>query len=61
MTPSGVVGVKPNGLCTMIPVISQSLNEIATELRDWLDSNSSNKKLDDWYKKYGNYFAFKKI
>lgn len=45
----------------MIPVINKSLDKIATELKDWIDGNSSNKKLDDWYKKYGNYFAFKKI
>lgn len=51
----------PNGLCTMVPVINKSLDKIATELKDWIDGNSSNKKLDDWYKKYGNYFAFKKI
>ena len=59
MTPSGVVGVKPNGLCTMIPVISKPLDEIALELKDWVDG-SSNSKLDLWYNKYGEYFAFKR-
>ena len=60
MTPSGVVGVKPNGLCTMIPVISKPLDDVAIELRGWLDGES-NPKLDEWYRKYGSYFAFKKL
>lgn len=50
----------PNGLCTMIPYIPKSLDEVAGELRDWLDG-SSNDKLDKWYNKYGEYFAFKKL
>lgn len=33
---------------------------VATELRDWIDG-STNQKLDIWYNKYGEYFAFKKI
>lgn len=48
-----------NGLCTMIPYISKSLDEVATELRDWIDG-SANQKLDIWYNKYGDYFAFKR-
>ncbi len=59
MTPSGVVGVKPNGLCTMIPYIPKSLDDVAGELKSWLDG-ANNPMLDKWYKKYGNYFAFKK-
>lgn len=50
----------PNGLCTMIPYISKSLDEVAAELRNWIDG-SANQKLDIWYNKYGEYFAFKKI
>lgn len=50
----------PNGLCTMIPYIPKSLDEVATELRDWLDGGTNN-KLDKWYNEYGEYFAFKKI
>lgn len=50
----------PNGLCTMIPYIPKSLDEVAAELRNWIDG-STNRKLDIWYNKYGEYFAFKKI
>ncbi len=49
----------PNGLCTMIPAISKSLDSVADELRDWVDGGS-NRKLDKWYKEYGGYFAFKR-
>lgn len=50
----------PNGLCTMIPYIPKSLDEVADELKSWLDGNIS-KKLDAWYNEYGDYFAFKKL
>lgn len=60
MTPSGVVGVKPNGLCTMIPVISKPLDDVALELKDWVNGES-NPKLDKWFKEYGDYFNFKKL
>lgn len=50
----------PNGLCTMVPVANKSLDKVATELNGWLDG-ANNPMLDQWYKKYGNYFAFKKI
>lgn len=50
----------PQGLCTMIPHILQSLDVVATELRDWIDGGDD-KKLDGWYSKYGEYFAFKKM
>ena len=45
----------PNGWCTMIPSIEKSLDEVAQELRDWLDG-SDNEKLDNWYEKYGEHF-----
>src|SRR5690606_26010367 len=38
----------PNGLCTMIPYIPKSLDEVAAELRNWIDG-STNQKLDIWY------------
>lgn len=50
----------PNGLCTMLPYIPKSLDEVATELRGWV-GGASNNKLDKWYNKYGDYFAFKKL
>lgn len=50
----------PNGLCTMIPYIPKSLNEVADELRRWFDGEP-NETLDLWYNKYGEYFAFKRI
>lgn len=46
----------PNGLCTMLPSISKSADEVATELRDWVDGGE-NKILDEWYEEYGDYFA----
>lgn len=50
----------PNGLCTMIPVIEKSLDDIAEELRDWIDGGN-NSKLDKWYSEHGDYFALKKL
>lgn len=50
----------PNGLCTMIPFIPKSLEEVATELSSWLDGGD-NHVLDSWYIEYGDYFAFKKL
>ena len=50
----------PNGLCTMIPYIPKSLDEVAIELRNWVDGGS-NPKLDLWYNEYGDYFAFKRL
>jgi len=49
-----------NGLCTMIPHIPNSLDNIAAELRYWLDGND-NSKLDSWYNEHGLYFANRKI
>ena len=50
----------PNGLCTMIPYIPKSLDEVASELRNWLDGGT-NRKLDEWYRKYGHYYATKGV
>ena len=45
----------PNGLCTTMPQIEKSLDEIGEELRNWVDGKE-NKKLDKWFKKYGKEF-----
>lgn len=45
----------PNGLCTTIPVINMSFDEIGEELRNWIDGKE-NEKLDKWLGKYGNEF-----
>lgn len=45
----------PNGLCTTIPEIPMSLEDIGTELRGWIDGEL-NSKLDNWFKEYGNEF-----
>ncbi|MDB8805023.1 phage minor head protein [Romboutsia sp. 1001216sp1] len=45
----------PNGLCTTIPDIPMSLEEIGTELRAWIDG-ASNLKLDKWFDEYGEDF-----
>lgn len=50
----------PNGLCTMIPYIPKSLDEVASELRNWLDGGT-NRKLDEWYRKYRHYYATKGV
>lgn len=42
----------PLGVCYFTPVVQKSLDDIGNELHDWLHGNSD-KKLDDWYKKYG--------
>ncbi len=46
----------PNGLCTMVPAVSKSLDKIADELNRWIDGEVS-PKLDEWYKEYGGYFT----
>lgn len=40
----------PNGLCTTIPEIPMSLEDVGTELRGWIDGDA-NKKLDIWFSK----------
>lgn len=46
----------PQGLCTLIPYIPKDLDEVAGELRDWLDGKAS-PELDSWYQMYGQEFA----
>lgn len=41
----------PNGLCTTVPEIPMSLEEIGEELRGWIDGEQ-NIKLDKWFEKY---------
>ena len=50
----------PNGMCTMAPYITKDLDAVAAEINRWLREKDSNPKLDDWYKQYGDNFAFKK-
>ena len=45
----------PNGLCTTVPEIPMSLEEIGTELRAWVDGEK-NIKLDNWFEEYGEDF-----
>lgn len=45
----------PNGLCTTIPIINMSFDEIGEELRSWIDGKE-NEKLDKWLGKYGSEF-----
>lgn len=45
----------PNGLCTTIPEIPMSFDEIGTELRYWIDGEL-NSKLDSWFSEYGDEF-----
>lgn len=49
----------PSCLCITSPTITQSLDDIADELRDWVYGTTSNSKLDDWYSNYGEFFATK--
>ncbi|MDY3001826.1 MAG: hypothetical protein SOR73_09195 [Romboutsia timonensis] len=42
-------------MCTTIPVIEKTLEEIGSELRQWVDGEENN-KLDKWFKNYANYF-----
>lgn len=50
----------PSGLCTMLPYIPKNLDTVADELKSWIDGGD-NPALDDWYKDYGKYFAFKNL
>jgi len=46
-------------LCTLLPYIPESLDEVATELRDWIDGGN-NPKLEEWYQIHGEYFSMKR-
>lgn len=46
----------PNGLCIMLPVIEKSIEQVAEELRNWLDGGED-LDLDSWYNKYGEIFG----
>lgn len=45
----------PNGLCTFVPNITKSMEEIGEILGNWVDGGS-NLMLDEWYEKYGEEF-----
>lgn len=45
----------PNGLCTTVPEIPMTLDEIGTELREWINGES-NSKLDKWFSEHGEDF-----
>lgn len=45
----------PNGICYFTPVIDKTLDEIGSELHDWLHGGS-NSKLDNWFNDYGKEF-----
>jgi hypothetical protein len=49
----------PQCLCVTWPVIPKSTEQVADELRDWM-RGGFNPKLDEWYWKHGEYFAFKR-
>jgi SPP1 gp7 family putative phage head morphogenesis protein len=46
----------PNGMCYQTPLVEESLEDIGTRLNKWVNG-SSDPMLDDWYKKYGDYFS----
>ena len=46
----------PNGICTTIPEITMSFDEIGEELNRWVNGEA-NTKLDKWFKKYGKEFT----
>ena len=50
----------PNGACTLIPYIQKDTQEVATEIREWLEGGT-NPTLDEWYIRYGDLFADKTI
>lgn len=50
----------PNGLCSMLPYIPKSLDDVAQELNRWL-YGEYNPTLDAWYDEYGEYFATKPL
>ena len=46
----------PNGLCWQEPILDDSLENMGSRLKSWVDGDSDS-LLDDWYSKYGDYFA----
>lgn len=50
----------PNGICTFTPVINKTLEDIGTELHDWLYNKGNNPKLDKWLDDYGKEFGIEK-
>lgn len=46
----------PMGMCHFTPVIADSMEDIGTRLNKW-GKGGSDKELDEWYKKYGSYYA----
>lgn len=46
----------PNGMCYQEPILDDSLENIGSRLKDWVNGDSDS-LLDDWYSKYGDYFS----
>jgi len=46
----------PSGLCSMLPTVGKGLDQVAEELKSWLDGED-NPILDNWYDNYGDYFS----
>lgn len=46
----------PNGMCYQEPLLDDSLENIGSKLKHWVNGNSDS-TLDDWYNKYGGYFS----
>lgn len=46
----------PNGICYFIPVINKSMEDIGSELHDWVHGGS-NSKLDNWYNEHRDEFV----
>ncbi len=46
----------PNGLCWNEPVLDKSLDEMADELKDWVEGQP-NEKLDTWWRNYGQFYT----
>lgn len=45
----------PQCLCHTYPVVAKSLDQVASELKAWVDG-ASNPMLDEWYWKYGRHY-----
>jgi len=46
----------PQCLCVTYPVITKTMEQVADELKEWLDGGK-NKELDKWFDEHGDYFA----